>query len=344
MTSLPDRHETSPYRHKRSSSESFGVSPSKTRLSFSTVKIPKDKDIKTVTPYAKEWVPDADRTKCRSCEGVFGNLFRRKHHCRLCGDIFCHDCAPIRSELGIRSCNECLERRAKRLKNVLPEKYSKIYRSGKKAFARLCILRFEEINRMFRPNVSQLVLTRRIKQQRTSSPPPLPLTSPPVAIRATDSLVHLRLALEKNAADIPFENFEIRCEFFNLTDDTKLCDHFLRTSYDLLSDTDIVNFLRESFNCKRLLYRARRTSVNNGSDEKLRKLLFDAHQKYREAARKPLQVLCSCLLPPCEDGEEEEKSELVYSSTSSSNSGSSSSSGSEDDVDDDIEEEDGEIQ
>ena len=163
MTSLPDRHEVSPYRQKRSSSENLGVSPS--RLSFSTtfrdVDIPKDKNIKTLTPYEKEWVPDAERTKCFACQSVFGNLFRRKHHCRLCGDIFCNDCAPIRSELGIRACNKCLERRANRLykSDTLNEKSSKIYRSGTKAYARLCILRFEEIHRMFRP--FDVVLVRR---------------------------------------------------------------------------------------------------------------------------------------------------------------------------------------
>ena len=146
MTSLPERHQTSPYRHERSSSESLGISPS--RLTFKHVDVPKDKDIKTLTPYAKEWVPDTARTKCCACQSTFGNLFRRKHHCRLCGDIFCNDCAPIRSELGIRACNECLERRENRLNT---EDSCKSYRSGTKAYARLCVLQFEEIHRMSRP-------------------------------------------------------------------------------------------------------------------------------------------------------------------------------------------------
>ena len=141
--------------------------------------------------------------------------------------------------------------------------------------------------------------------RKISSPPPLPLTSPPVAIRASDSIERLRLALERHSQEISFESFELRCEFFNLTEDAQLCDHFLRTPYESLSDTDIVNFLRESFNCKRLLYRARRTyslqkrdenNVKSGEDDhELRKVMYEAHQKYREASKKPLQVLSMAL-------------------------------------------------
>lgn len=141
--------------------------------------------------------------------------------------------------------------------------------------------------------------------RKISSPPPLPLTSPPVAIRASDSIERLRLALERHSREISFESFELRFEFFNLTEDAQLCDHFLRTPYESLSDTDIVNFLRESFNCKRLLYRARRTyslqkrdenSVKSEEDDfELRKVMYEAHQKYREASKKPLQVLSMTL-------------------------------------------------
>eukprot|EP00938_MAST-03A_sp_MAST-3A-sp1_P006939 g6939.t1 len=34
-------------------------------------------------------------------------FFNRKHHCRLCGQIFCDDCAPTSSTLGVRICREC---------------------------------------------------------------------------------------------------------------------------------------------------------------------------------------------------------------------------------------------
>ncbi len=42
---------------------------------------------------------DSDRTSnhCSSCCKRFDAFFQRKHHCRLCGDLFCHDCSNTRS-------------------------------------------------------------------------------------------------------------------------------------------------------------------------------------------------------------------------------------------------------
>ncbi|CAO3681951.1 unnamed protein product [Umbelopsis ramanniana] len=62
------------------------------------------------------WVNDLDQTNCHSCNNAFGPL-RRRHHCRQCGNIFCHDCSnrsiPL-PQLGygtrpVRVCNQCLE-------------------------------------------------------------------------------------------------------------------------------------------------------------------------------------------------------------------------------------------
>ncbi|KAI9285763.1 armadillo-type protein [Umbelopsis sp. AD052] len=62
------------------------------------------------------WVNDLDQTHCHSCNNAFGPL-RRRHHCRQCGNIFCHDCSsrsiPL-PQLGygtrpVRVCNQCLE-------------------------------------------------------------------------------------------------------------------------------------------------------------------------------------------------------------------------------------------
>jgi hypothetical protein len=41
---------------------------------------------------AANWIPDSERIRCAGCNQAF-NLFRRKHHCRQCGDIFCDDCS-----------------------------------------------------------------------------------------------------------------------------------------------------------------------------------------------------------------------------------------------------------
>lgn len=38
-----------------------------------------------------KWVPDHAVTHCGNCDLTFG-MINRKHHCRNCGNIFCHDC------------------------------------------------------------------------------------------------------------------------------------------------------------------------------------------------------------------------------------------------------------
>lgn len=65
------------------------------------------------------WQPDADVQEC-SC-GVTFSMFNRKHHCRLCGQIFCHMCASGRGDipsfiqtrdefLNVRMCDACLSK------------------------------------------------------------------------------------------------------------------------------------------------------------------------------------------------------------------------------------------
>jgi len=66
------------------------------------------------------WVPDAAVSECVLCLASFG-LFRRKHHCRACGKIFCGACSRHQStipELGYfrptRVCNLCVQRASSR--------------------------------------------------------------------------------------------------------------------------------------------------------------------------------------------------------------------------------------
>ena len=42
-----------------------------------------------VTPL---WVPDGMKAGCKAC-GCRFSLFKRRHHCRLCGSIFCGECS-----------------------------------------------------------------------------------------------------------------------------------------------------------------------------------------------------------------------------------------------------------
>ncbi|RLN91339.1 hypothetical protein BBJ28_00016340, partial [Nothophytophthora sp. Chile5] len=50
------------------------------------------------------WVNDEERFDCHICKKDF-NLFRRKHHCRVCGEIVCKNCCLSRS---MRVCVSCM--------------------------------------------------------------------------------------------------------------------------------------------------------------------------------------------------------------------------------------------
>jgi hypothetical protein len=60
-----------------------------------------------------KWQSDADVNSCCACATTF-SLFNRKHHCRVCGLIFCHDCSNFYAtvpDLGfrypVRVCGGC---------------------------------------------------------------------------------------------------------------------------------------------------------------------------------------------------------------------------------------------
>lgn len=44
------------------------------------------------------WIPDNRTNKCYDCKQVF-NIFYRKHHCRVCGRIFCYNCSNNYQEI-----------------------------------------------------------------------------------------------------------------------------------------------------------------------------------------------------------------------------------------------------
>uniref|UniRef100_A0A1I8B394 1-phosphatidylinositol-3-phosphate 5-kinase n=1 Tax=Meloidogyne hapla TaxID=6305 RepID=A0A1I8B394_MELHA len=59
------------------------------------------------------WMPDSSGNECYECREKF-NTFRRKHHCRLCGQIFCKNCTSHQLngvDFGcygvVRLCNFC---------------------------------------------------------------------------------------------------------------------------------------------------------------------------------------------------------------------------------------------
>jgi hypothetical protein len=59
------------------------------------------------------WVADCDAVECKDCSAPFGFQLRR-HHCRNCGQVFCHRCCRERLRLphlrltkAVRVCKEC---------------------------------------------------------------------------------------------------------------------------------------------------------------------------------------------------------------------------------------------
>eukprot|EP00602_Paraphysomonas_sp_CaronLab_P009360 CAMPEP_0185038048 /NCGR_PEP_ID=MMETSP1103-20130426/33223_1 /TAXON_ID=36769 /ORGANISM="Paraphysomonas bandaiensis, Strain Caron Lab Isolate" /LENGTH=1645 /DNA_ID=CAMNT_0027576313 /DNA_START=45 /DNA_END=4979 /DNA_ORIENTATION=+ len=60
------------------------------------------------------WMPDKLCKICYSCEVPF-TMYRRRHHCRMCGQVFCNPCSSFYIELEsgtqgpVRSCRLCFE-------------------------------------------------------------------------------------------------------------------------------------------------------------------------------------------------------------------------------------------
>ena len=66
------------------------------------------------------WVSDDIVVACHDCKKAFNPIYRRKHHCRRCGNVFCDDCTSHRIQLpelykettdtGHRVCRTCYRR------------------------------------------------------------------------------------------------------------------------------------------------------------------------------------------------------------------------------------------
>lgn len=59
------------------------------------------------------WIKDSAQTTCSGCNQSF-STFKRRHHCRTCGKLFCHTCCsmfiPVQFndfQKNVRVCNEC---------------------------------------------------------------------------------------------------------------------------------------------------------------------------------------------------------------------------------------------
>eukprot|EP00051_Salpingoeca_urceolata_P019428 m.283765 g.283765 ORF g.283765 m.283765 type:complete len:443 (+) comp19420_c0_seq4:602-1930(+) len=76
-----------------------------------------------------QWVPDVSRTCCATCFQPFGML-RRRHHCRLCGNLFCAACCDQHA----LAAGDASEQAASRASGVAAEALD----TGKRLVLRVC--------------------------------------------------------------------------------------------------------------------------------------------------------------------------------------------------------------
>ncbi|KAG5675557.1 hypothetical protein PVAND_005452 [Polypedilum vanderplanki] len=104
--------QNSPEKNKESSVLVYQVDTSQGRTSLNVIKrisnliAMKDKDLNDYknTDLQKLWMPDDKSRECYDCSQKF-TTFRRKHHCRLCGQIFCSRCCRTIIPGKIINCN-----------------------------------------------------------------------------------------------------------------------------------------------------------------------------------------------------------------------------------------------
>jgi growth factor-regulated tyrosine kinase substrate len=87
-------------------------------MKYEGVKFPKLNETEAMfdVEEAPQWIHDSESSNCFRCRAEFGPI-RRRHHCRACGQIFCHACsakqAPIPKygiEKEVRVCDSCYDK------------------------------------------------------------------------------------------------------------------------------------------------------------------------------------------------------------------------------------------
>ncbi|CDW86610.1 pleckstrin domain-containing protein [Stylonychia lemnae] len=74
-----------------------------------------------------KWTPNERFNNCQVCSNQFG-IFKRKHHCRSCGQLVCAGCSPNKDyvfgykDIKVRVCQQCLSKKKKRVRLQLKKR------------------------------------------------------------------------------------------------------------------------------------------------------------------------------------------------------------------------------
>ncbi|RHY48870.1 hypothetical protein DYB38_010744 [Aphanomyces astaci] len=73
------------------------------------------------------WVNKKERFRCHVCAQKFSNIYRRRHHCRMCGELFCRQCIVNkflhiagRDKVTVKVCTPCAYEDANQSKRRRP--------------------------------------------------------------------------------------------------------------------------------------------------------------------------------------------------------------------------------
>ena len=75
-------------------------------INFEIIKF--DENYKFISPEIKKnfWLPDNLSQNCFSCEAKFSLILGRRHHCRICGNIFCNNCTNRQIQFTVKDKKE----------------------------------------------------------------------------------------------------------------------------------------------------------------------------------------------------------------------------------------------
>lgn len=117
----PPEPSSSTPRHTRRKSYMAAVAPPPETVFTPPRPSPMPGELQTTSPLPKledrqHWMPDQLCKQCYACDMPF-TVFRRRHHCRLCGQVFCASCSAYfvpMGDLTIRVCQMCNDQVANR--------------------------------------------------------------------------------------------------------------------------------------------------------------------------------------------------------------------------------------